>query len=439
MLINLIFLRNMSDKMESFSQRILTWFAQHGRKDLPWQRDKTAYKVWVSEIMLQQTQVKTVIPYYEKFIQRFPTVQDLAAAELNEVLHYWSGLGYYARARNLHHAAQQICQDFQGELPRNMTQLQSLKGIGYSTAGAILALTYNQRQPILDGNVKRVLARYHAVTGWTGDKKIVEKLWTLAEQHTPHNQVCDYTQAMMDLGAMICTRSKPHCSICPVQNTCIAYQMQSQTQYPTPKPRKTLPIKTIYFLLLHTEDNYILLQQQPTTGLWGGLWIFPQCDTNTDIKTYCQQRWNLDVDYYETWSTFRHSFTHFHLQITPIYIALNHKILVDNGDWYQLSQPQNWGLAAPVVRLLQQIKGFIQMSRTVQCIKLGQELEGLARQPYPGELGKRIFENVSQEAWNQWLRQQTILINEYRLSPVDPQARKMLEEEMEKFFFDNQE
>ncbi|MEK7989858.1 MAG: A/G-specific adenine glycosylase [Thiotrichaceae bacterium] len=340
---------------QNFSEHILNWFAQHGRKDLPWQQNKTAYQVWVSEIMLQQTQVRTVIPYYEKFMQRFPTVQSLAAADLNEVLHYWTGLGYYARARNLHHAAQQICQDFQAELPTNIEQLQSLKGIGRSTAAAILALTYGQAHAILDGNVKRVLARHHAISGWSGNKKISDQLWALAEQHTPQTQVSDYTQAMMDLGATVCTRTKPHCTFCPAQTTCLAYQTQSQTQYPTPKPRKILPVKTTQFLLLHhKDDQQILLQQRPAKGLWGGLWVFPECDNNADIKAYCHEQWDLDIADYQTWSSFRHSFTHFHLEITPIYIGLNQKILVDNGDWYQLSQPQNWGLAAPVVRLLQQ-------------------------------------------------------------------------------------
>lgn len=337
-----------------FSQSILNWFVQHGRKDLPWQQNKTAYRVWVSEIMLQQTQVTTVIAYYEKFIQRFPTVQDLAAAELDEVLHYWTGLGYYARARNLHHAAQQICQVFQGDLPRDIEQLQSLKGIGRSTAAAILALTYGQAHAILDGNVKRVLARYHAIEGWTGDKKISEQLWRLAEQYTPKQQVSDYTQAIMDLGATVCTRSKPHCTVCPVQSGCIAYQTQLQSQYPTPKPRKVLPVKNTRFILLHSNDNQILLQQRPAKGLWGGLWVFPECDSEVDIQTFCQMQWAIDIADYETWSTFRHSFTHFHLDITPIYIGLQQKIVVDNGEWYQLSQPQSWGLAAPVVRLLRQ-------------------------------------------------------------------------------------
>ncbi|MCV6636448.1 A/G-specific adenine glycosylase [Candidatus Albibeggiatoa sp. nov. NOAA] len=339
---------------QNFSERVLHWFAQHGRKDLPWQQHKTAYKVWVSEIMLQQTQVSTVIPYYEKFMQRFPTVQDLATAKQDEVLHYWTGLGYYARARNLHHAAQQICQEFQGELPRDIEQLQSLKGIGQSTAGAVLALTYGQRHAILDGNVKRVLARHHAVEGWTGNKKISDQLWIFAEQHTPEQQVSDYTQAMMDLGATVCTRTKPCCTLCPIQTSCVAYQNQSQTQYPTPKPRKTLPVKNTHFLLLHTKDNQILLQQRPNKGLWGGLWVFPECELETDISAFCKTQWDLTISDYETWATFRHSFTHFHLEITPIYIGLDQKIPIDNGDWYQLSQPQNWGLAAPVVRLLKQ-------------------------------------------------------------------------------------
>jgi len=340
--------------MSLFSEQILTWFAQHGRKNLPWQQHKNAYRVWISEIMLQQTQVNTVIPYYEKFMQRFPTVDDLAAAEVDEVLHYWTGLGYYARARNLHHTAQYIYQHYHSELPKDIEQLQGLKGIGRSTAGAILALSDGQRHAILDGNVKRVLARHHAVSGWTGNKKVSDQLWALAEQHTPDTQVDDYTQAMMDLGATVCTRTKPRCALCPIQHTCKAYQAQTQTQYPTPKPRKTLPVKTTQFLLLHTKDNYILLRQRPMHGLWGGLWVFPECDEGTDIQAFCQSQWGLEVGQIENGTPFRHSFTHFHLDITPIYIALQKKILVNRGDWYHISQPQNWGLAAPVVRLLQQ-------------------------------------------------------------------------------------
>jgi A/G-specific adenine glycosylase len=222
----------------TFSQHLLTWFDKYGRTDLPWQQNPTPYRVWVSEIMLQQTQVNTVISYYQRFMQYFPEVQTLAAASLDEVLHCWTGLGYYARARNLHQAAQQICTEYGGELPTDFKKLMRLPGIGRSTAGAILALAHEQRHPILDGNVKRVLCRYYAVEGWAGETKVADQLWRLAEKNTPTKRVAAYTQAIMDLGATVCTRSHPHCVLCPFSQDCTAHQNGWETAYPAPKPRK---------------------------------------------------------------------------------------------------------------------------------------------------------------------------------------------------------
>ena len=224
-----------------FSQLVLEWYDRHGRKHLPWQQNITPYRVWISEIMLQQTQVTTVIPYFEKFMVRFPDVQALASAGEDDVLHYWSGLGYYSRARNLHKAAKTVVQEHQGVFPNSVEGLMELSGIGRSTAGAIAAISMGIRAPILDGNVKRVLARYHAVPGWPGQAKTANLLWEIAEQYTPDKRVADYTQVMMDLGAMVCTRTRPLCQQCPLQNGCLAHQAGEETLYPVSKPKKIKP------------------------------------------------------------------------------------------------------------------------------------------------------------------------------------------------------
>lgn len=249
----------------NFSKVLLKWYDQFGRKDLPWQKDRNAYRVWVSEIMLQQTQVKTVIPYFEKFIHSFPDVLSLANAHEDAVLHHWSGLGYYARARNLHKAAQQVRDVHNGQFPLVFDDVLALPGIGRSTAGAILAQAEGQKRAILDGNVKRVLARFYTVHGWTGQLKIQQQLWQLAEQLTPEKRLADYTQAIMDLGATLCTRSKPGCLQCPLQSECEAYATDQVKLLPTPKPKKTLPVKTVRMLLLRNTEEQILLEKRPPT------------------------------------------------------------------------------------------------------------------------------------------------------------------------------
>jgi len=344
-----------------FSQRLLAWFEQYGRKDLPWQENPTAYRVWVSEIMLQQTQVNTVIPYYQRFMQAFPNVHSLATASLDQVLQLWTGLGYYARARNLHRSAQHIVQDFAGMLPQDLEALQNLPGIGRSTAGAILSLAYGQRQAILDGNVKRVLCRYQAIEGWPGKTEISKRLWTLAETLTPHNQVAEYTQAIMDLGATLCTRSRPTCALCPQQDFCQAHQAQQETHYPTPRPRKTLPEKHTYMLMLQNTNAEIFLQRRAENGIWGGLWSFPECDKESDIYPWCWEQLNLRVQDYQLWHSFRHTFSHYHLDIIPVHIQL--PLGVQEAEtspstrcWFNLQQNIPNGLPAPVVRLLDALK-----------------------------------------------------------------------------------
>ncbi len=340
-----------------FSDRILAWFDRHGRTHLPWQQQPNRYRVWVSEIMLQQTQVATVIPYYQRFMGQFPSIQALAEAPLDSVLSLWSGLGYYARARNLHHAASIVCDRHHGQIPEDVETLASLPGIGRSTAGAILALSDGQRQPILDGNVKRVLSRFCGIAGWPGHSRVQHQLWNLAERYTPPHRVAAYTQAMMDLGSLVCTRRRPVCDACPVADHCRAHAISREHDFPTPKPRRQLPVRATCMLLMRTTDGEVLLEQRPTHGIWGGLWSFPECPTGSDIPRWCQQRYGVQVERSQTWATIRHSFSHFHLDITPVRVDVERRpdeiMEADSRVWYNVHHPDARGLAAPVQRLLQ--------------------------------------------------------------------------------------
>ncbi|EAT13011.1 A/G-specific adenine glycosylase [Bermanella marisrubri] len=339
---------------KQFSDAVLAWFDEHGRHDLPWQHNKTPYRVWVSEIMLQQTQVTTVIPYYQRFMQRFPDVKSLAAAEQDEVLHLWTGLGYYARARNLHKCAQTVVEKYAGVFPSTVAELESLSGIGRSTAGAIASISMGQYAAILDGNVKRVLTRFHAVEGWPGNKKVADQLWDIAERYTPQQRTADYTQAMMDLGATLCTRSKPGCEICPLHAQCEAYAQNRVKEFPNSKPKKDKPVKTTQMVLVRHDDE-ILLQQQPSTGIWGGLWIFPQLSINDDALSLPFLQ-GCDIKAVYELEGFRHTFSHYHLDIKPIRIDIERKPnTINESDqlWYSLQQGANVGLAAPVKKLLE--------------------------------------------------------------------------------------
>jgi len=249
-------------KNKTFTQQVLRWYQQYGRKDLPWQQDINPYRVWVSEIMLQQTQVTTVIPYFARFIKRFPDVRCLAEANLDDVLQHWSGLGYYSRARNMHRCAKMICDTYAGEFPDSATALNQLPGIGRSTAGAIITIAFGKPAPILDGNVKRLLARYLAINTWPGNTQTMKQLWEIAESYTPHSDTRAYTQAMMDLGAMVCTRSKPKCHCCPLTKSCLAYRNGLQQQLPIAKPKKFKPTKTTQMLIIMNQQQ-LLLQKRP--------------------------------------------------------------------------------------------------------------------------------------------------------------------------------
>jgi A/G-specific adenine glycosylase len=339
-----------------FSGRLLAWYAAHGRKDLPWQSDPTAYRVWISEIMLQQTRVATVIPYYERFLARFPDVATLAAADLDTVLHHWSGLGYYARARHLHAAASMIMEVHKGKFPEDFAAVISLPGIGRSTAGAILSLASGQRHPILDGNVKRVLTRLHALEGWTGQAAVQTQLWKLAEQATPRQRVADYTQAIMDLGATVCTRAQPSCERCPLHGDCAARVSGTQGDYPTPRPRKRLPVRQTRMLILHNTDGEVLLEQRPPTGIWGGLWSFPECSPEHNVAEWCRGQLGLTASVTAEWPVFRHTFSHYHLDISPVLAcvsAIDDAVMeAGNRLWYKDKASPAKGFAAPVSKLL---------------------------------------------------------------------------------------
>lgn len=348
------------------SKRLLAWYDQHGRHNLPWQSKEQSglktdgvYKVWLSEIMLQQTQVVTVIPYFERFVGCFPTIEALAAASQDEVLHNWTGLGYYARARNLHKAAQIITSEHHGHFPDDFDAVLALPGIGRSTAGAILAQAFGQRHAILDGNVKRVLARLHCVEGWPGNKQVENQLWEYAEAYTPQQRLADYTQAIMDLGATLCKRGKPDCAHCPLQAQCQAYTKGRQADFPTRKLKKTLPVKSTQMLMLFQQQT-CLLEQRPPTGIWGSLWSFPECPTGQNPAQFAKTQFNLKLENCIRLPTLRHTFSHFHLDIEPVLAQVSQLAdrVMDSEAlvWYNTHSPDNRGLPAPVVKLLKQVE-----------------------------------------------------------------------------------
>jgi A/G-specific adenine glycosylase len=336
--------------------RLLSWFDEHGRKDLPWQVGRTPYSVWVSEIMLQQTQVATVIPYFARFMRRFPTVAALAAAPLDAVLAHWSGLGYYARARNLWNAARIVVETHAGEVPMDLDALHALPGIGRSTAGAILAQAADQRRPILDGNVKRVLARYHAVEGWPGDAAVQHALWEHAERHTPHARVADYTQAIMDLGATLCTRTRPACTVCPLATDCAACRAGTQAKHPAPRPKRERPQRRVAVLVVRDPDGRVLLERRPARGVWGGLYSFPEIGADDADSAWCERNLGARVAARETLATIEHAFTHFDLDLDPMLVrlAVHPSAVMDRPDWlwHALGTELRVGVPAPIAGLL---------------------------------------------------------------------------------------
>ncbi len=336
---------------------LIAWHARHGRHDLPWQRERNPYRVWVSEVMLQQTQVATVIDYYERFMRRFPDVATLAAAPLDEVLHAWSGLGYYSRARNLQRAAQRIVAEHGGEVPTDLVALQSLPGIGRSTAAAIVALSLDRRATILDGNVRRVLSRYFAIEGPHDDAATLAELWRRAEACTPGEQVAVYTQAIMDLGATLCTRSRPLCMHCPLTDSCAARRTGRVAELPSPRRRRLArPQRAVIMLLAVCADGAVLLRQRPPQGVWGGLWVPPEFEDARGAQQFCAVELAGACLEPDPLPVVHHAFTHFDLAITPLRArCARAAAAVMQGPgvlWYNAREPARVGLPAPIAALL---------------------------------------------------------------------------------------
>lgn len=342
--------------MTAFATRVLHWFDTHGRKDLPWQRDVNPYRVWVSEIMLQQTQVQTVIPYYERFMRTFPDLMSLADADIDAVLLHWSGLGYYARARNLHRAAQIIRDEYAAEFPAELDAVLALPGIGRSTAGAILALAKQQRHAILDGNVKRVLGRHAAIAGWPGTTDVANVLWARANELTPLERVAEYTQAIMDLGATLCTRTKPACDACPVAEDCVARLSASVDLYPGRKAKQVKPLRQTIMVMALSDDS-VYLERRPPAGIWGGLWSLPEVQ---NVADWCMQILHVAPAATESQAVLRHSFSHYDLDIQPVVVRVvaRSRTVADNADatWHALDDEPPGGIAAPVQQLLNTLK-----------------------------------------------------------------------------------
>jgi A/G-specific adenine glycosylase len=326
----------------------LEWWQEHGRHELPWQQDRSLYRVWISEIMLQQTQVGTVVGYFERFMASFPDLQALAAAPQDDVLALWSGLGYYARARNLHRAAQICMKEHGGRLPEAADALRQLPGIGESTANAIVAQALDRRAPILDGNVKRVLARHAAIEGWPGKSAVLKQLWHEAEARTPPNRAADYTQAIMDLGATLCTPRKPACILCPVNSDCVARMEGRVDQLPSKKPKRERPRRTSTWLIIRDENGRILLERRPPSGIWGSLWCLPQAQESTRLESCADLPDPID-----------HEFTHFslHMRFAKPAEAVGRNLSLADAQtrWFSLADALAAGIPRPIRKVIEQL------------------------------------------------------------------------------------
>ena len=351
--------------MSFIATQLIHWHKHYGRHHLPWQGNRDPYAVWLSEVMLQQTQVSTVIPYYMRFMEKYSTISSLAQAPLDDVLALWSGLGYYSRARNLHQTARIVMQNHQGKFPISRTVIQQLPGIGRSTAAAITVFAFGKREAILDGNVKRIFSRYFGITGYPGENKVEKQLWQKAEELLPvnyHNgQIETYTQSLMDLGATICKRHTPLCHICPVQEHCRAYKEDRVNQFPTPKPRKSLPQKEIVFLLIMQQKN-ILLEKRPAVGIWRELWCPPAISIGIDPAAYCQHHLGITIQSSLALPPLDHQLTHFNLRIYPQLLqvvsdSLTHQQLMQQQHkliWIEPVSALERAIPAPVRKLLRQ-------------------------------------------------------------------------------------
>lgn len=340
----------------SIATPLLSWYDQYGRKSLPWRTQITPYRVWISEVMLQQTQVKTVLPYFARFIHKFDKIASLADAPLDSVLSLWTGLGYYARGRNLHKAAQQMVTLHAGRMPDDITTLLTLPGIGKSTAGAIAAIAFGKKAAILDGNVKRILTRLYQLSPQTTHAQFSKALWKIAALCTPEHRPGDYAQAIMDLGATVCTRTKPKCRICPLQMTCKAYASGQQLKFPVRMASKKRPVRNTYFIIVYNrKQKTALLEKRPPSGIWGGLLSFPECTSKAEIPEFCEDVLHISAKTFRTAPKIKHNFTHFQLNITPVYIdsyTYLQKVAAPRFIWYGAHMPTEYGLCKPAKYLL---------------------------------------------------------------------------------------
>ena len=343
--------------VKDFSSRLIAWHKRHGRHDLPWQDTRDPYRVWLSEIMLQQTQVATVIPYYRRFLQGFPQLADLAAAPVEKVMALWSGLGYYARARNLHAAARVVMGDHGGMFPRDPAMIARLPGIGRSTANSIATFCFGAQAPILDGNVRRVLCRAFGIAGFPGSGPVEQRLWALAEELMPARHGAIHNQAQMDLGAMVCTRAKPRCEACPLDDACVARASGRSAELPTRKPRRAIPLRHATLLVLLDGDR-VLLETRPPAGIWGGLLSLPELPVNADARQWAEQGFACRVDAVSPAPTLDHAFSHFRLHIAPLLLRVtpDHAAMEPGRHWLRLADTANAALPAPIRRILEELQ-----------------------------------------------------------------------------------
>jgi A/G-specific adenine glycosylase len=340
--------------MKPFASRLVSWQKKHGRRNLPWQNTRDPYRIWLAEIMLQQTQVTTVIPYYRRFVAAFPDIRVLAAAPRGRVLELWSGLGYYRRAHLLHRAAQTVVAEHVGMFPRDAKTLATLPGVGRSTAAAIAAFAYGERGAILDGNVKRVLARHEGIAGFPGDARVERALWERADALLPQRAIETYTQALMDLGATVCLRAQPRCAACPVAADCVALRADRIATLPAPRPKKASPRRAVNVLLIERHGE-VLLERRPAAGIWAGLWSLPETEAGADVEQYCRERFGAEVAVRAPLSAIEHAFTHFRLTLTPRQCAVRRwpqRAEEPGWLWLPLSEAAGAALPAPIKKLL---------------------------------------------------------------------------------------
>jgi len=337
----------------AFAERLIAWQKTAGRHDLPWQKTRDPYLIWLSEIMLQQTQVATVIPYFECFLARFPTLRALAEAPPEAVIEHWAGLGYYARARNLHRCAQQLVAVDGEKWPISTEQLSALPGIGRSTAAAIAAFAFGQRAAILDGNVKRVLCRHFGIEGFPGQAAVERELWALAERLLPDAGIEAYTQGLMDLGATVCTRSRPRCGDCPLATSCLARQEDRQDELPAARPRPKLPERRAGFVLI-SDGQRLLLERRPPHGLWGGLLVPPEGEAAAVLA-----RFGLNAENQRALAPLKHAFTHFRLTLEPVLCVVKPTATVNEAglQWVAIESAATAGVPTPIRKLIERIVG----------------------------------------------------------------------------------